>query len=110
VRQKVARVIRMAALASAVPRKPPARDAATNAFRWWDLPIVFVQSQYNLAHRHDDASMNDLACDGIAYVPFFPLGATPMQVARARLLQRAPSILLTPASRRLRICGRTWRR
>ena len=78
--------------------------------------IVCVQNQYNLAHRHDDALIDDLAAAGIAYVPFFPLGgftplqstalsdvakaldATPMQVALAWLLQRAPNILLIPGT------------
>jgi aryl-alcohol dehydrogenase-like predicted oxidoreductase len=78
--------------------------------------IVCVQNQYNLAHRADDALIDDLARDGIAYVPFFPLGgfsplqsstlsdvaarlnATPMQVALAWLLQRAENILLIPGT------------
>lgn len=78
--------------------------------------IVCVQNQYNLAHRHDDALIDRLAADGIAYVPFFPLGgfsplqssalsnvadrldATPMQVALAWLLQRSPNILLIPGT------------
>jgi pyridoxine 4-dehydrogenase len=78
--------------------------------------IVCVQNQYNLAHRADDALIEDLARDGIAYVPFFPLGgftplqsqtlsdvaakldATPMQVALAWLLQRSPNILLIPGT------------
>ena len=78
--------------------------------------IVCVQNQYNLAHREDDALIDDLARDGIAYVPFFPLGgfsplqssilsdvaaqlnATPMQVALAWLLRRAPNILLIPGT------------
>jgi pyridoxine 4-dehydrogenase len=78
--------------------------------------IVCVQNQYNLAHRTDDALIDDLARDGIAYVPFFPLGgfnplqssalsdvaqrlgATPMQVALAWLLRRAPNILLIPGT------------
>lgn len=78
--------------------------------------IVCVQNQYNLAHREDDALIDDLAADGIAYVPFFPLGgftplqsdtlsqvaaelgATPMQVALAWLLQRSPNILLIPGT------------
>ncbi|HEX7339249.1 MAG TPA: aldo/keto reductase family oxidoreductase [Rhodanobacteraceae bacterium] len=78
--------------------------------------IVCVQNHYNLAHRDDDALIDDLARDGIAYVPFFPLGgfsplqssildavaarleATPMQVALAWLLQRAPNILLIPGT------------
>ncbi|MFC0410186.1 aldo/keto reductase family oxidoreductase [Roseomonas elaeocarpi] len=79
-------------------------------------PIVCVQNQYNLAHRDDDALIDALAADGIAYVPFFPLGgfsplqsdtlsavaarlgATPMQVALAWLLRRAPNILLIPGT------------
>ncbi|RUV00884.1 aldo/keto reductase family oxidoreductase [Mesorhizobium sp. M6A.T.Cr.TU.017.01.1.1] len=78
--------------------------------------IVCVQNQYNLAHRGDDALIDELARDGIAYVPFFPLGgfnplqsstlsgvaerlgATPMQVALAWLLRRAPNILLIPGT------------
>jgi pyridoxine 4-dehydrogenase len=78
--------------------------------------IVCVQNQYNLAHRGDDAMVDDLARIGIAYVPFFPLGgstplqsstlsnvaqrlrATPMQVALAWLLRRAPNILLIPGT------------
>ncbi len=78
--------------------------------------IVCVQNQYNLAHRQDDAMIDDLARDGIAYVPFFPLGgfsplqssilsdvaqrlgATPMQVALAWLLRRASNILLIPGT------------
>ncbi|RZI99061.1 MAG: oxidoreductase, partial [Haliea sp.] len=78
--------------------------------------IVCVQNQYNLAHRHDDALIGELAAVGIAYVPFFPLGgftplqstalsevaaglgATPMQVALAWLLQRSPNILLIPGT------------
>ncbi|MGO7356015.1 aldo/keto reductase family oxidoreductase [Rhizobium ruizarguesonis] len=78
--------------------------------------IVCVQNQYNLAHRADDALIDDLARDGIAYVPFFPLGgfsplqsstlsdvaarlnATPMQVALAWLLRRAENILLIPGT------------
>jgi pyridoxine 4-dehydrogenase len=78
--------------------------------------IVCVQNHYNLAHRTDDALIDDLARDGIAYVPFFPLGgftplqsstlsqvarrlgATPMQVALAWLLARAPNILLIPGT------------
>ncbi|MBY3155934.1 aldo/keto reductase family oxidoreductase [Rhizobium laguerreae] len=78
--------------------------------------IVCVQNQYNLAHRADDALIDDLARDGVAYVPFFPLGgfsplqsstlsdvaarleATPMQVALAWLLRRAENILLIPGT------------
>jgi pyridoxine 4-dehydrogenase len=78
--------------------------------------VVCVQNNYNLAHRHDDALIDDLARAGIAYVPFFPLGgfsplqsstlssvadrlgATPMQVALAWLLHRSPNILLIPGT------------
>jgi aryl-alcohol dehydrogenase-like predicted oxidoreductase len=78
--------------------------------------IVCVQNLYNVAHRDDDDFINDLARQGIAYVPFFPLGgfsplqssrleaaaaslqATPMQVALAWLLQRSPNILLIPGT------------
>ena len=75
-----------------------------------------MQNQYNLAHREDDALIDDLAKDGIAYVPFFPLGgfnplqsntlskvaislsASPLQIALAWLLQRSPNILLIPGT------------
>jgi pyridoxine 4-dehydrogenase len=78
--------------------------------------IVCVQNYYNLAHRTDDALIDDLARDDIAYVPFFPLGGftplqsstlsdvagklgvTPMQVALAWLLHRSPNILLIPGT------------
>jgi pyridoxine 4-dehydrogenase len=78
--------------------------------------IVCVQNFYNVAHRNDDAFIDDLTAQGIAYVPFFPLGgftplqssaldaaaasleATPMQVALAWLLQRSPNILLIPGT------------
>jgi aryl-alcohol dehydrogenase-like predicted oxidoreductase len=78
--------------------------------------VVCVQNNYNLAHRHDDALIDDLGRQGIAYVPFFPLGgftplqsstlsavadqlgATPMQVALAWLLHRSPNILLIPGT------------
>ena len=78
--------------------------------------IVCVQNHYNLAHRGDDALIDTLAKAGIAYVPFFPLGgftplqsstlsevakelsATPLQVALAWLLQRAPNVLLIPGT------------
>ena len=78
--------------------------------------IVCVQNLYNLAHRADDAMIDDLADAGIAYVPYFPLGgfnplqssklsdvaarlgATPLQVALAWLLRRAPNILLIPGT------------
>jgi pyridoxine 4-dehydrogenase len=78
--------------------------------------VVCVQNNYNLAHRHDDALIDELGRQGIAYVPFFPLGgftplqsttlsdvasrlgATPMQVALAWLLHRSPNILLIPGT------------
>ena len=79
-------------------------------------PVVCVQNFYNVAHREDDALVDALAAQGIAYVPYFPLGgfsplqsetlnavaarlgATPMQVALAWLLQRAPNVLLIPGT------------
>ncbi len=79
-------------------------------------PIVCVQNFYNLAHRVDDDLIDSLAIQGIAYVPYFPLGgfsplqsdtlasvarrrdATPMAVALAWLLQRSPNILLIPGT------------
>jgi len=84
------------------------------------VPIVCVQNEYNLAHRADDGLIADLARDGIAYVPYFPLGgftplqsgtltnaaarlnATSMQVALAWLLQRSPNILLIPGTSSLK--------
>jgi aryl-alcohol dehydrogenase-like predicted oxidoreductase len=78
--------------------------------------IVCVQNQYNLARRGDDALIEKLGAEGIAYVPFFPLGgfsplqsaalsdvasrlgATPLQVALAWLLHRSPNILLIPGT------------
>jgi pyridoxine 4-dehydrogenase len=78
--------------------------------------IVCVQNFYNVAHRDDDGLIDDLAKQGIAYVPFFPLGGfsplqssaldaaaaslhvTPMQVALAWLLQRSPNIVLIPGT------------
>lgn len=80
------------------------------------VPIVCVQNLYNLAHREDDALIEELAAEGIAWVPFFPLGgfsplqsqrlsaaasylnATPMQVALAWLLQRSPNLLVIPGT------------
>ena len=79
-------------------------------------PVVCVQNNYNLVHREDDAFIDELAGKGIAYVPFFPLGGftplqssaldavatqlgtTPMQVALAWLLHRAPNVLLIPGT------------
>jgi pyridoxine 4-dehydrogenase len=79
-------------------------------------PVVCVQNNYNVVHRDDDALIDELAAQGVAYVPFFPLGgftplqsstlshvaerlgATPMQVALAWLLYRSPNILLIPGT------------
>ena len=79
-------------------------------------PVVCVQNLYNLARRDDDALIDSLAAQGIAYVPYFPLGgfsplqsdaleavakrldATPMAVALAWLLQRSPNVLLIPGT------------
>ncbi len=79
-------------------------------------PVVCVQNFYNLAHRDDDGLIDSLAAQGIAYVPYFPLGgftplqsgeldavatrlgATPIAVALAWLLQRSPNILLIPGT------------
>ena len=79
-------------------------------------PIVCVQNMYNLAHRNDDALVDSLASQGIAYTPFFPLGGftplqsdtlshetarlgiTPLQAALAWLLRRSPNILLIPGT------------
>jgi pyridoxine 4-dehydrogenase len=79
-------------------------------------PVVCVQNFYNVAHRSDDALIDDLAAQGIAYVPYFPLGGftplqsgrldavaarhdtSPMGVALAWLLQRSPNILLIPGT------------
>ncbi|WP_431260772.1 aldo/keto reductase family oxidoreductase [Roseateles chitinivorans] len=80
------------------------------------VDIVCVQNQYNLAHRNDDALLDQLAGEGVAFVPFFPLGgfsplqsetlsavaaelgATSMQVALAWLLQRSPNLVLIPGT------------
>jgi len=80
------------------------------------VEVACVQNEYNLAHRADDALVDALAADGIAYVPFFPLGgfsplqsstlssvatrldATPMQIALAWLLHRSPNVLLIPGT------------
>lgn len=79
-------------------------------------PVVCVQNHYNLVHRADDALVEDLAAQGIAYVPFFPLGgfspiqsdalsriaagleASPLQIALAWLLARSPNLLLIPGT------------
>ena len=88
--------------------------------------IVCVQNNYNLAHRDDDLLITDLARQGIAYVPFFPLGgfsplqsstlsdvaeklgSKPMQVAQAWLLNRSSNILLIPGTCWSLICARIW--
>ena len=80
-------------------------------------PVVCVQNHYNLVHRQDDALVDALAREGVAYVPFFPLGgfspiqsaaletvarrleATPMEIALAWLLARSPNLLLIPGTR-----------
>lgn len=80
------------------------------------ISVVCVQNMYNLVHREDDALIGELAAQGIAYVPFFPLGgftpiqstalsdmaarlqAQPMQLALAWLLHRSPNILLIPGT------------
>jgi len=79
-------------------------------------PSYAFQNMYNVAHRHDDAFVDRLAGEGIAYVPYFPLGgftplqsealsmvaarqeSTPLGVALAWLLQRSPNILLIPGT------------
>jgi pyridoxine 4-dehydrogenase len=84
------------------------------------LKFVCVQNLYNIAQRHDDAMIDELAKDGIAFVPFFPLGgwspvqssvlsdvaeeldATPMQIAAAWLLRRSPNVLLIPGTSQIK--------
>ena len=101
-------LIRHLGLSNVTPKQLAEAQAMTE--------IVCVQNLYNVAHRHDDAFTDDLARQGIAYVPFFPLGGfnplqsasldaaakslgvTPMQVALAWLLQRSPNILLIPGT------------
>jgi pyridoxine 4-dehydrogenase len=101
-------LVRHIGLSNATPTQIAAARAITD--------IVCVQNQYNLAYRGDDALIGDLSAAGTAYVPFFPLGgfsplqsttlsdaarrigATPMQVALAWLLQRSPNILLIPGT------------
>ncbi len=91
-------------------------DAAQLAEAQTIAPVVCVQNFYNVANRHDDALVDQLAASGIAYVPYFPLGgftplqsgelnevaarldATPMGVALAWLLQRSPNIMLIPGT------------
>jgi pyridoxine 4-dehydrogenase len=101
-------LIRHIGLSNISPRQLAEAQAITE--------IVCVQNFYNVAQRNDDAFIDHLAAQGIAYVPFFPLGgftplqssaldaaaaslhATPMQVALAWLLQRSPNILLIPGT------------
>jgi aryl-alcohol dehydrogenase-like predicted oxidoreductase len=93
-----------------------AMNAAQLAAAQRIAPVVCVQNMYNVAHREDDAFIDSLAQQGIAYVPFFPLGgfnplqssalseiaasinATPMQVALAWLLHRSQNMLLIPGT------------
>jgi aryl-alcohol dehydrogenase-like predicted oxidoreductase len=108
-------VIRHIGLSNITPRQLQEAQRITE--------IVCVQNLYNVAHRDDDALIDALARQGIAYVPFFPLGgftplqssvldrvaasmqATPMQVALAWLLQRSPNILLIPGTSSLNHLG-----
>jgi len=101
-------LIRHAGLSNVTPKQLAQAQRITE--------IVCVQNFYNVAHRKDDGFIHNLAAQGIAYVPFFPLGgfsplqssvldgaaaklrATPMQVALAWLLQRSPNILLIPGT------------
>ncbi len=101
-------LIRHIGLSNITPKQLPEAQAITE--------IVCVQNFYNVAQRKDDAFIDSLAAQGIAYVPFFPLGGftplqsselnaaaaslkvTPMQVALAWLLQRSPNILLIPGT------------
>jgi aryl-alcohol dehydrogenase-like predicted oxidoreductase len=101
-------LIRHIGLSNATPTQVAEAQAITD--------IVCVQNNYNVVHRSDDALIGDLARQGIAYVPFFPLGgftplqsstlssvaerlkATPMQVALAWLLHRSANILLIPGT------------
>jgi aryl-alcohol dehydrogenase-like predicted oxidoreductase len=101
-------LIRHIGLSNVTPRQLAEAQSITE--------IVCIQNFYNVAHKNDDRFIDDLASQGIAYVPFFPLGgftplqssaldaaaaslkATPMQVALAWLLQRSPNILLIPGT------------
>jgi aryl-alcohol dehydrogenase-like predicted oxidoreductase len=101
-------LIRHIGLSNVTPRQLAEAQAIT--------PIVCIQNHYNVVQRHDDAFIDHLAAQGIAYVPFFPLGgftplqsselnavaaslqATPMQVALAWLLHRSPNMLLIPGT------------
>jgi pyridoxine 4-dehydrogenase len=101
-------LIRHLGLSNVTPKQLTEAQAMTD--------IVCIQNNYNVAHRHDDDFIDDLARQGIAYAPFFPLGgftplqsdtlskvatsleSTPMQVALAWLLHRSPNILLIPGT------------
>jgi aryl-alcohol dehydrogenase-like predicted oxidoreductase len=101
-------LIRQIGLSNVTPKQLKEAQSVTE--------IVCIQNSYNLVHRNDDAFIDDLAAQGIAYVPFFPLGGftplqssvldaaaastqvTPMQLALAWLLQRSPNILLIPGT------------
>ena len=101
-------LIRHIGLSTITPRQLAEAQAITE--------IVCVQNLYNVANRNDDSFIDDLAQEGIAYVPYFPLGgftplqssaldaaaaslqATPMQIALAWLLHRSPNILLIPGT------------
>jgi aryl-alcohol dehydrogenase-like predicted oxidoreductase len=101
-------LIRHLGLSNVTPKQLKEAQAITD--------IVCIQNLYNVAHRDDDVFVDDLARQGVAYVPFFPLGgfnplqsaglddvakslgATPMQVALAWLLQRSPNVLLIPGT------------
>ena len=109
---KLQGLIRHIGLSNVTPRQLAQAQTITQ--------IVCIQNLYNVANRDDDAFIDDLAHQGIAYVPFFPLGgfsplqssalnaaaaslhATPMQIALAWLLQRSPNILLIPGTSSLR--------
>lgn len=101
-------LIRYIGLSNVTPRQLAQAQTITN--------IVCIQNLYNVAHRNDDAFIDELATQGIAYVPFFPLGGftplqsstlnsaaaslqvTSMQLALAWLLHRSPNILLIPGT------------
>ena len=101
-------LVRYIGLSNVTPRQLAQAQTITD--------IVCIQNLYNLAHRNDDVFIDELAAQGIAYVPFFPLGGftplqsstlnsaavslrvTPMQIAIAWLLHRSPNILLIPGT------------
>jgi pyridoxine 4-dehydrogenase len=101
-------LVRYIGLSNVTPRQLAQAQTITD--------IVCIQNLYNVAHRNDDTFIDELAAQGIAYVPFFPLGGftplqsstlntaaaslqvTPMQIALAWLLQRSPNVLLIPGT------------